>query len=143
MAEPPTSVVSISSASVVPPVRVLVADDSRNAAEILAMFFQLEGMETVIALNGVEAVAAAERFEPDLICLDLQMPTMDGYEAARLIRQKMGQVVIVALSGWDGSEERRRVVDAGFDVHLIKPVKPDDLRGVISRFLVQKPGELA
>jgi CheY-like chemotaxis protein len=117
------------------PFRVLIADDGRNAAEILALFFKWEGMETSIAFDGIQAVEQALTFKPDLVCLDLQMPNMDGYEAARLIRDQQENVVLVALSGWDGSDERQRTKLAGFDLHLVKPVTPDVLRQVISDYL--------
>jgi CheY-like chemotaxis protein len=115
------------------PRRVLVADDGRNAAEILAMFFQLEGMETAVAYDGLDAVKLAESFDPHLVCMDLTMPRMDGYEAARIIREWKKDIVLVALSGWDGEDERRRVAEAGFDFHMVKPVSPDELRAMLAR----------
>lgn len=115
------------------PARVLVADDGRNAADILALFFQMEGMETVVAYDGEEAVNAAADFSPDFAFLDLGMPKLDGYEAARRIRRMYPRVVLAALSGWGGDDDRRRSAEAGFDVHLLKPAKPDDLREVLQR----------
>ncbi len=66
--------------------RVLVADDGKNAADILAMFFRMEGLETAVAYDGGRAVELAESFAPHLVCMDLGMPVMDGYDAARRIR---------------------------------------------------------
>ena len=117
------------------PRRVLIADDGKSAADIVALFFQMEGMETAVAYDGAQAVEIAETFQPDLICMDLGMPCMDGYEAARRIREFGTQVVIIALSGWGADEDRRRSAQAGFDHHLVKPVKPDDLREIIARYL--------
>lgn len=99
------------------------------------MFFQLEGMETAVAFDGVEAVATVETFQPHLICMDLTMPRMDGFEAARRIREKSHDVIIVALCGWADEETRRKTADAGFDHHLAKPVTPAALRGMIEQFL--------
>ena len=115
------------------PARVLVADDGRNAADILALFFQMEGMETSVAYDGEEAVNAAASFSPDFAFLDLGMPKLDGYEAARRIRRMYPRVVLAALSGWGGEDDRRRSAEAGFDIHLLKPAKPDDLRDVLQR----------
>ena len=116
-------------------VRVLVADDSKSAADILGMFFDMEGMETRVAYDGLEAVEAARTFHPQLVLLDLGMPRMDGFEAAGRIRMLDGNVVIGALSGWGGEDDRRRSVDAGFDFHLVKPVKPEDLRAILAKFV--------
>ncbi|MEO5716517.1 MAG: PAS domain S-box protein [Luteolibacter sp.] len=115
------------------PSRVLVADDGRSTADILGMFFSMEGMETAVAYDGAQAVAIAREFHPQVVCLDLGMPVMDGYEAARQIRLLDPEVVIIALSGWGAKDDRRRSSEAGFDFHLVKPVAPDDLRAVINQ----------
>lgn len=121
------------------PYRVLVVEDGRSVAEVLAMFFELEGMETAMAFDGVQAVAKAESFIPHLVCMDLRMPKMDGYEAARRIRARFQDaVVLVALCGWDDPDTRKRTAEAGFDLHLVKPVSPDDLRNVIQTCLHRK-----
>jgi len=115
-------------------IRVLIADDGKPTADILAMFFQLEGMETTVAYDGEQAVAAASNgVAPDLVCLDLGMPKIDGYEAARRIRELHENAYIVALSGWGSEEDRRKTSEAGFNEHLTKPVKPADLRELMSR----------
>jgi PAS domain S-box-containing protein len=115
--------------------RILVADDGKNAADILSMFFNLEGFETATAYDGQEAVDVAISFRPDLVCLDLGMPRLDGFEAARRIREALPEVKLVALSGWGSEEDRRRSAHAGFDLHLVKPVKPEDLRALVDRYL--------
>ncbi|MEO5914102.1 MAG: PAS domain S-box protein [Luteolibacter sp.] len=115
--------------------RVLVADDGRSTADILALFFRMEGMETVVAYDGAQAVNLAREFHPQVVCLDLGMPVMDGYEAARQIRLLDRDVVIIALSGWGGPDDRRRSAAAGFDFHLVKPVSPEDLRTVINQLV--------
>lgn len=114
-------------------IKVLIADDGRPTADILNLFFRMEGMETAVAYDGAEAIAVAGSFGPDLVCLDLGMPTVDGYEAARRIREIRPEAWIVALSGWGGEDDRRRTAEAGFDEHLIKPVKPGDLRNLMQR----------
>lgn len=113
--------------------KILIADDGKNAADILAMFFRMEGMETSVAYDGEEAVEAAKSFQPDLILMDIGMPKMDGYEACRDIRRFLPHIGIVALSGWGGEDDRRRTSECGFDLHLVKPVTPVELREAIAR----------
>lgn len=114
--------------------RVLVADDSRTSADIMGMYFRMEGYEAVVAYDGEEAVAQARALKPDLVVLDLGMPKLDGFAACKRIRRLFPQVVMVALSGWGSREDRRRSSDAGFDEHLVKPVSPDDLRAFLGRY---------
>ena len=105
--------------------RILVVDDNRDAADMLAMLLQISGHETHTAHDGVEAVEATTRLQPDLVLLDIGLPRLNGYEAARRIRQQHGQAgppMLVALSGWGQDEDRRRSDEAGFDAHLVKPV---------------------
>jgi CheY-like chemotaxis protein len=114
--------------------RVLVVDDNRGTAEVLAMFFDLSGKVTRVAVDGEEAIIEVEDFDPHLVLMDLGMPRMDGYEAARRIREGNPRVVLVALTGSDGEEAVKRVVESGFDLHLVKPATPDSLRGLIARY---------
>jgi CheY-like chemotaxis protein len=113
--------------------RILVADDGKNAADILAMFFEMEGHEVSVAYDGCSAVKTAESFRPHLIVMDIGMPGIDGLEASRRIRRApWGEdIVIVALSGLDQEEDRRSCAEAGIDRHMAKPVLPDELRAVI------------
>jgi CheY-like chemotaxis protein len=117
-----------------PSYRILVAEDGKSAAEVISMFFEMEGLESAVAHDGIKAVELAETFRPHLICMDLAMPLMDGFEAARRIREKFENVIIVALCGGDESV-RRHTEDEGFDHYLAKPVTPDDLRKMLERFL--------
>ncbi|MES2740493.1 MAG: response regulator [Pseudomonadota bacterium] len=116
-----------------PPRRVLVVDDNRDAADSLQALFQMEGFEVDAAYDGYSAVAAVERATPDLIVMDLGMPGMDGYQAARLIRQRPAarDTLMIALTGWGQGDARRRTSDAGFDHHLIKPVDFNDIIALV------------
>lgn len=109
--------------------KVLVVDDNRDAADSLGALFEMRNFDVHTAYDGYAAVAAANQQQPDLIVMDLGMPGMDGYEAARLIRQQPGgqAIQLVALTGWGQRDARSRTQDAGFDQHLIKPVDFDDL----------------
>jgi CheY-like chemotaxis protein len=115
--------------------KVLVVDDGKSSADILAMFFEMEGKDVAVAYDGEAAVASATERMPDLILMDLGMPRMDGFEAARRIRQLPGgaDVTLIALSGWGRDDDRRQSREAGFDEHLVKPVSPVDLRGLLER----------
>jgi len=106
--------------------KILVVDDNADAAESLAALLSISGHETRMAHDGPEALQQAERFHPDIVFLDIGMPTLDGHETAKLIRkQPWGrQMVLVALTGWGQHEDRRRSKDAGFDHHLVKPADP-------------------
>src|SRR5262249_21250061 len=109
--------------------QILLVDDNADAAESLAMFLRLHGYEVRVAHNGVAALEGARATAPEVVFLDLGMPGMDGYEGARRLHQQPGmeKVVLVALTGWGQDEDRRRTREAGFDLHLVKPVDPDHL----------------
>ena len=104
--------------------RILVVDDNHDSADSLAILLELEGNQTRTAYDGLEAIQVAGEFRPDVIVLDLGLPKLDGYQAAQRIRgESWGQqMVLVALTGWDDEDDRRRTRDAGFDRHLVKPV---------------------
>ena len=107
------------------PQRILVADDNHDAAEALSLQLQLAGHDVRTAHDGVEALTVAQAFEPDIVLLDLGMPKMDGYEAARELRLRpIGgkRMALIALTGWGQQQDRDRTADAGFDAHLVKPV---------------------
>ena len=108
--------------------RVLVVDDNRDAADSLATLFDMAGFSVTVVYDGASAVQAAAAL-PELLVMDLGMPGMDGYAAARLIRQLPGAdaVLMLALTGWGQGDARRRTADAGFDHHLIKPVDFNDI----------------
>jgi two-component system CheB/CheR fusion protein len=106
--------------------RVLVVDDNIDSATSLATLLNLSGNETRMAHDGVEAIAAAERFRPEVVLLDIGLPGRNGYDVARHIRaQGWGKsALLVAITGWGQDEDRRRSEEAGFDAHLVKPIDP-------------------
>jgi len=115
--------------------RILVADDFPQSAEILARLLRQDGHEVQIAQDGIEAVETAAEFRPDVAVLDLAMPKLNGYEAARLIREQPWgkRVYLIALSGWGHHMDRQRTKEAGFDEHLTKPAKYETLAEVLDR----------
>ena len=122
------------------PVQVLVVDDNRDAADSLQSLFQLEGYASTVAYGGAQALAAVELAWPQLVVMDLGMPDMDGYEAARQIRQRAHgrDVLMVALTGWGQGEARARTEQAGFDHHLTKPVDFDAIAALLEQHLAQR-----
>ena len=105
---------------------ILIADDNQDALESLALMLRLEGHEVVCASDGEEALELAGQRRPEIVVLDVGMPKLDGCEVARRIRaQSWGRgAVLVALTGWGQDIDRRRSREAGFDMHLVKPVDP-------------------
>jgi PAS domain S-box-containing protein len=113
--------------------RILVVDDLRDNAESLALLLRLMGHEVATAYDGLEAVEAAGTFRPDVILLDIGLPKINGYEAARRIRaQPWGKgMVLAAFTGWGQEEDRLRAAEAGFDHHFVKPVAPAEIENLL------------
>ncbi len=103
--------------------RVLVADDNKDSAESLAMLLTIDGNEVRTASDGLAAVDAVSGFAPDFVVLDIGMPRMNGYDAAREIRRRASNknIVLIALTGWGQDNIKRQCDEAGFDGHLVKP----------------------
>jgi PAS domain S-box-containing protein len=108
----------------VPARRILVVDDSHDAADSLTQLLRLYGHEVYTAHAGPAALEAARAHPPDVALLDISLPGMDGLELARCLRQNLGltQALLVAVTGYGGEEDRRRSREAGFNAHLVKPV---------------------
>jgi PAS domain S-box-containing protein len=105
--------------------RVLVADDYRDSADSLTVMLRHFGADVRTAYDGQQAVDVAEEFRPDVALLDLGMPKLSGYDAARRIAQRpwSHNVVLIALTGWGQDADRERTRSAGFHYHLVKPVE--------------------
>lgn len=113
--------------------RVLIADDNRDAADTLALLLSLDGHEVRTAYGGRAAVSLAGALRPDVVLLDIGMPELDGYAAGRAIRQQRGgaDVCLIALTGRGQEDDKRRSREAGFAMHMTKPVDPDRLRSAL------------
>ncbi|MCG6156631.1 PAS domain S-box protein [Rubinisphaera margarita] len=114
--------------------KVLIVDDNLPAAQMLSLVVKMLGSEIQLAGDGQEAIDVAAEFLPDVILMDLGMPRMNGYEAARHIRnQPWGQdMLLVALTGWGQDEDKQRTREAGFDHHLTKPAEPATLNEIFA-----------
>jgi signal transduction histidine kinase len=103
--------------------RVLVVDDNQDAADALGELLTQHGSKVRVAYLAEPALELLDDFDPSLVLLDIGLPTIDGYEACRRMREAKGAGVrVIALTGWGQEEDRRRATEAGFDAHLTKPV---------------------
>jgi PAS domain S-box-containing protein len=116
--------------------RILIVDDNRDGADILAAMLEQLGNETRVAYDGEAAVATAIEFRPEVVLLDIGLPRLDGYEACRRIRAHPDgkNLLIVAQTGWGQDEDRQRTREAGFDHHMVKPLDP----AALQRLLVER-----
>jgi signal transduction histidine kinase/ActR/RegA family two-component response regulator len=114
--------------------RILIVDDNRDATDSLAVMLKMMGHETRTAYDGLEAVQAAAIFRPEVVLLDIGLPKMNGYEAARHIRQQQWgeSMALIAQTGWGQEEDKRRALEAGFDHHLTKPVEAAALEKLLA-----------
>ncbi|KQM68459.1 ATP-binding protein [Xylophilus sp. Leaf220] len=116
--------------------RVALADDNEDGAETLAALLELDGHEVRIANDGLAALELVRSYRPEIAFLDIGMPGLNGYEVARQLRESPiegAPLVLVALTGWGGADDRKRAMEAGFDHHLTKPVDPDAITEILAR----------
>jgi two-component system CheB/CheR fusion protein len=121
--------------------RILVADDNEDAATSLKVLLGAMGNTVYVAHDGQEAVDLADRHRPEVVLLDIGMPKMNGYEAARAIREKPWgrHTILIAVTGWGQEEDKRKSREAGFDRHLVKPVAPLALMQLLAETRQNKP----
>jgi PAS domain S-box-containing protein len=121
--------------------RILVVDDNQDSADSIAILLRTMGHEVHTAHDGLEAVDATAEFQPDMVLLDLGLPKLNGFDAARRIREQPGgrERVVIALTGWGQEEDRRRSKEAGFDHHLTKPIDFGVLRDLLAASKISHP----
>ncbi len=114
--------------------RVLVVDDNRDAADSIGMLLGMWGYEHRVAYDGAAGLEAAQAFGPDCLLLDINMPRMDGFTLAQRVRQLPGleRAKLVALTAYADEANARRIREAGFEHHLIKPADPSELERVLT-----------
>ena len=114
--------------------RILVVDDSRDAAESLAMLLKMMGNNIHTAHDGEEAVTAAREFQPNVVLCDIGLPKLNGYEACRQMKAQAWDknMILIAVTGWGQDDDRRKSEAAGFDHHMVKPVDPQALMKLLA-----------
>jgi CheY-like chemotaxis protein/anti-sigma regulatory factor (Ser/Thr protein kinase) len=114
--------------------RVLIVDDNVDAAETLAMMLGLLSQDTRQAHDGVAALQAAAEYQPEIVFMDIGLPGLSGLEVASRMRQDLGLTssYLIALSGYGTEEDRRKSLYAGFNQHLVKPLDPTKLPGILA-----------
>ncbi len=114
---------------------VLVVDDNVDAADSLALLLERFGLKVSVAYDGRGALDQFALVQPDAVVMDIGLPIMDGYETARHMRAQQGDrtLLIIALTGWGQPEDRKRTEAAGFDHHLVKPVLPSEIHGLLTQ----------
>jgi signal transduction histidine kinase len=125
--------------------RVLIADDNQDALDTLALLLEVDGHEVFKTIDGGAALAAAAQWKPDVAFLDIGMPVLDGYATARGIRKEQWgrDILLIALSGWGQREDMARSREAGFDMHLVKPVSADAIAKVLDGCPPAAPARIA
>ena len=124
--------------------RFLVVDDSRDAAQSLALLLENLGADVHTATDGPAALDEVDTYRPSVMLLDIGMPGMDGLEVARRVRQRTDgrELTVIALSGWGQDEDRRRSREAGVDYHMVKPVDLDELGRLLTSLAPPKTSRL-
>ena len=117
-----------------PSLRVLVVDDNRDAADSLSLLLQLSGHEVKTVYDGQDGVNTAADFRPHAALFDIGLPKMNGYEAARFLREQAWgkEMLLIAVTGWGQEDDKRKARDAGFDHHLTKPVDPEEIERLLA-----------
>ncbi len=120
---------------------VLVVEDQAENLDLMVYLLKAFGHEVLVARNGSEGLAIAARDRPDLVVMDLQMPVMDGYEAASLLKADpaMSGIPLVAVTAYAMVGDRERIMASGFDGYLTKPIDPQTFVGELERHLAAGP----
>jgi CheY-like chemotaxis protein len=116
--------------------RILIVDDSRDAADSLALLLGLSGHEVRTAHDGPAALEAAQAFKPVVVLLDIELPGgVSGYDLAPRLRQLAGleKSLLVALTGYGQEEDKQKALEAGFDAHMVKPTDLDALLALLAK----------
>ena len=113
--------------------RILVVDDSHDAADALSRLLRLGGHQVQVAYSGEVALLMAKQHKQDVVLLDLGLPRMDGYRVCERLREmpEAKEALIIAVTGYGDASARERSKEAGFDLHLLKPIETEKLLGFL------------
>jgi CheY-like chemotaxis protein len=124
-----------------PKPHILVVEDHEDSREMLRALLELEGYDVEVTPDGRSGVDAAFARPPLVALFDIGLPEIDGYGVARALRERLGQAVwLVALTSWTTPADRRKSADAGFDLHVAKPVAADRLKGLLRDIVHERRG---
>jgi CheY-like chemotaxis protein len=118
------------------PLHILIAEDNSDTAKSFALLLQMEGYVVHIASDGLAAVEAAELHHPDAVLLDIGLPKLNGYEVAKRLREKKGpkRPLLIAITSYGQRVDRLHAYEAGIDMHVTKPVDPQELVDLLKRY---------
>ena len=120
------------SSFVIPPFKILIADDNEAAAQAMQKLLKLKGHDPHVAYDGVSAIAKVAELSPEVVLLDIGLPDMNGYDVAQTLRKMRTKATLIALTGYGQEEDKVRAKEAGFDHHLTKPVGIADIERVLA-----------
>jgi len=129
--------------TVLSPRRIVIVEDNEDARQMFKALLELASHEVHDAADGPAGIELVAAVEPDIAFVDIGLPGVDGYEVARRLRERHKDLCLVAMSGYGQSEDRRKAVEAGFDMHLLKPVDPDRLSAIIAALPPRRLGQEA
>jgi signal transduction histidine kinase/ActR/RegA family two-component response regulator len=145
LAEPPASTKQVHEASAqsLRHYRILIIEDNPVGARTMRMLLTRLGHNVEVAHSGPEGIGIARRFHPHIVLCDIGLPGMDGYAVARAMREEpgLGDVCLLAITGYGQAEDQRRSIDAGFDMHLTKPVDLKKLQELLNQSCLRDPGK--
>ena len=115
--------------------RIVLVEDNEDTVELMGTLLSQNGFDVRTASDGLAAVALIEAFSPDVALIDIGLPGIDGFEVARRVRTTSNNphVILLALTGYDQLATRARAIRAGFDAHLIKPVRLSQILAITAR----------
>ena len=113
---------------------ILIVEDNQDGREMLRLVLELWGHHVEVAGDGLEGLQKALASHPEIALIDIGLPYLDGYQVAKRLRQDLGcRILLIACTAYGSLEDRRRALDAGFDIHLVKPVDLDELAHWLKR----------
>jgi CheY-like chemotaxis protein len=114
--------------------RIAIVEDQRDCAETLRLMLEAMGHQVAAAYTGPEGLELVKQYRPDVVICDIGLPGLNGWEVARGVRRDptVADARLIALTGYGTAEDRKRSREAGFDVHLVKPVPPEVLEDLLA-----------